>query len=271
MKRVALGGIALALALSSCQMEMGAGAKLRRDGSGTFTLAIAVDKEFIDGIEQADRSSGGRITGSGIKGFDDFFDSLKRQGWHTKRTATKNGDVALSGACDFPDPKAFGRCLSQISSAEGGGGGIQFKDAGLAFDLGTKQGFFKTHTFFKGVVNLAGNAGALTQQIRAVAAQVFTFEVRAELPGSVRITSGGGQIRDGVATWKPRVGERLELAAESDAYNPAALVAVAVPILILIGLGAWFLARRRPAPASGDGFTGGFGAPVPALDREGSA
>jgi hypothetical protein len=237
-------------------MEMGVGTKLNRDGSGTFSLAVAADKEFIDGLSQADRQSGGRLSATGLTEFENFFGSLKQRGWRTKKTETKAGDVALAGSCAFRDAKGFDACLSQVSSAEGGGRGLRFKDAGMSFDFGTKKGLFKTHTFFSGRVNLAGDDRdpALARQIQQLAAEVFTFEVRAELPGSTRIVSGNGQIRDGVAVWKPKVGEHLSLRAESDAYNPAAFVVGIIPLIGLLGLGMWALTRRRRPAGDAGGF-----------------
>ncbi|MFN2642843.1 MAG: hypothetical protein ABR548_13300 [Actinomycetota bacterium] len=257
-KRLLLCLVLLGVVLPSCQMEMGVGTKLNRNGSGRFTLAIAVDKEFIDGLEQADAQSAGRLQGAGVKEFESFFDSLKTHGWKVKKSETKKGDVALSGACDFAGPKGFDACLSQVSSADGGTRGLQFKDAGLGFDFGTKKGFFKTHTFFTGQVNLAGGKtdAALARQMQQLASQVFTFEVRAELPGTVRVLKGGGVLRDGVAVWSPKVGERLSLRAESDAFNPASLVTVAVPLLGLLALGIWALTRRRPKHVADDGYVG---------------
>lgn len=247
-------GALLALLFSACQMEMGIGAKLNGDGSGTFTMAIAVDKEFIDGIAEANRQTGGSAGISGIGGFEDFFDSLKSKGWRVKESKTSAGDVAFSGQCDFTNTAGFDRCVQQVGSADGGGAGFRFGNTGLTFDFGTKRSFFKTHTFFAGTANLTGPPDAqgrqMTQSIQALADQYFSFDIRAELSGSIRIVKGGGSVTKGIATWHPRVGESLDFRAEADAINPLSLLVIALPLIGLFGFGAWGLVRKRTA---GDG------------------
>lgn len=278
MVRKTFVAFALAALFSSCQMEMGIGAKLNRDGSGTFTMAIAVDKEFVDGLAEANRQSGGATGISGIKGFEDFFNSLEAKGWRVRQTKTPAGDQAFSGQCDFRNVAGFDGCVRDVGSAEGGSSGLNFGGTGLTFDFGTTSGFFKTRAFFAGAANLSGPGGEqgreLTRSIQSLADQFFSFEIRAELPGSVRIVSGGGSVRDGVAVWKPRVGEKLEFRAESDAINPVSLVVIALPVLALLGIGAWGLMRRRPSAETGfvapgeDGFAEPDGLPGAATEDE---
>lgn len=247
---------ALALLVPACQMEMGIGTKLNRDGSGTFSMALAVDKEFVDGLGQAanDPAAGGEVTG--IEGFDEFFDSLKAKGWRVKTERTAAGDVAYSGRCDFPNPAGFDACLTELSGAEGGDDAFSFKDSGLRFDFRTERGFFKTKSIFGGTVNLAapGANEQMTKAVAAIASRVFRFEVRADLPGNERVVKGAGVVRDGVVVWRPLIGEKIDFRAESSAYNPAAIVAVALPLLGLLGLVVGRLARRRPPAAGPEGF-----------------
>lgn len=250
-----------ALVLASCQMEIGVGTKLNRDGSGTFTLAVAADKEFVDGLSQ-DPSKGGLGVPGGFRAFEDLFEALERSGWRVRRAQTPGGDVALTGACDFARTAEIDRCLGQLS-ASGGTDGVRFRDTGLTFDVGQDRGLFKTRSFIAGSVNLAGpqissdpRVAQQLAELQAFASQVFRFEVRAELPGSPRIVAGAevASIKDGVVAWRPRIGERLDFRATSDAYNPTALTLVAVLLVIVLGAGVWLVTRRRTPPPEETGF-----------------
>lgn len=238
----------IAAVTSSCRMEMGIGTTLRADGSGVFTMAVAFDKEFIDGLREVGAGAG-RSGSSGVGEFEAFFSALRDKGWSYRRTETPAGDLALRAACAFPDSPGFDRCLSQLSSLDAGSGAGELRNFGLAFDFGITRSFFRTRSWFAGTANLSGpdddRLRKAVAQLRTIAGDTFRFEIRADLPGSVAIVSGQGHVEDGIAIWRPRVGERLDLRAEARAYNVAAVVTVVGPLVAAAALAAWILARRR--------------------------
>jgi len=259
MKRM-FAALALIL-LASCQMEVGVGTKLNANGSGTFTMAVAADKEFIDGLNGTAPGSGAAGLGGSFAGIEELFSSLQKAGWRVKDTTDAKGDRAFTAACDFVSHTAFTRCLGQLSS-QGGDGGVRLQDTGMTFDYATKRGLFKTHAFFAGSVDLTGpvrgQSPQLAAQLQTLASQVFTFEVRAQLPGAPRVVAGASEakVNGDLVTWTPSVGEKLDFRAESDAYQPVPIAGVAVGAALLLGLGLWALMRRRGKPSPDD--TGGF-------------
>jgi hypothetical protein len=132
----------------------------------------------------------------------------------------------------------------------------------MTFDFATKRGLFKTHAFFAGSIDLTGpvrgQSPQLASQLQALASQVFTFEVRAQLPGPPRVVAGQSEakVSGDLVTWTPQVGEKLDFRAESDAYEPLPIAIVAVVAALLLGLGVWVIVRRRGKPSADD--SGGF-------------
>ncbi len=240
-------------------MEMGVGTKLNHDGSGVFSMAVALDREFIDGLRRAEALGDEQASG-GIQEFEKFFAGLRDRSWSYRRSETPGGDLALRASCTFPNSAGFDRCLSQLSSVDVGKEAGELRNFGLSFDFGITRGFLKTESWFAGTADLSGpddeRLQRAIQQLQSVAADTFRFEIRADLPGAVKIAGGQGQADGGVALWRPRVGETLVLRATASAYNPGAVLALVVPALVAIGFVAWSLARRRARrTAIDDGFS----------------
>ena len=245
--RMAAAGSLIVL-LAACNMTVQVTTQLNDRGGGTLGLRMILDKEARGTLEE----SGG---GKGIQALEDLFNKLRDSQWTVTRTEPAGG-LDLLATRAFKDPQGFATALSELSSGRSGGPAPL---GGYSLGYVSHGSFFKTKTNFTGTVDTTSwrliIAAALTkgnqqaaQQLLDSASDSFHFEILATLPGSLTIKNGSGAVSNGQAIWRPALGSRVDIAANSSAIKTSSLLLVGLPaLLILAGLG-WFILGRRQRP-----------------------
>lgn len=209
--------MAVLVVATGCRMQVDVGIDVDRDGSGLVTVAVDLDAEAADRLP--DLSAQLRV------------DDLKAAGWEVEGpTATASGSMSITVSKAFATPEEATRVLEDVSGAAGPFQGLE---------LVRQSSFLSTDYTFTGVVDLGAGVDAfadeelrsrlegsgfsletpeLEQAIGAPVEDTFSFEVRATLPGSLTV-EGAGTKAGGTAVWNPVVGERLTLAATSEALH----------------------------------------------------
>ena len=200
-----------------CEMQVDVGVDVERDGSGRVAVAVDLDAEAADRLP--DLRAQLRL------------DDLEAAGWEVEGpTATAGGTTVISATRTFATPEEATRVLQDVSGA---GGPFQ------GLEVARRSSFLTTAYTFTGAVDLgAGVEGFADEELRsrlegsgfslgtadleqAIGAPVeetFFFEVRATLPGSLTVEGAGVEDGDS-AVWNPVVGERVTLAASSEALH----------------------------------------------------
>ena len=212
--------VALALAVvvaSGCEMHVDVGIDVERDGSGEVAVAVTMDEEAANRLP--DLAAQLRL------------DDLRVAGWEVEGpTSAPGGSTVIAATKAFATPEEATQVLGDVSGATG-----PFQ----ALEVARRSSFLTTDYTFTGEVDLrAGVEGFVDDELRrslegsdlslaradmeeltgAPLEETFGFEVRATLPGSLTVEGEG--VEDGdTAVWRPLVGERLTLAATSEAFH----------------------------------------------------
>lgn len=264
-------GVALVLALGGCKMTIQVNTVMSRNGSGTFRVVFAIDKELADLARQS--------APPGQDPFQQLTDlpaELNRSGWTLKQT-TPDGGLRIEIERPFASPGELNDALAELEARTGQGGPTPsfFKD----FRVTHSSGFFRNSSGISGTIDLSAegllgssgieNGQALEQIVSQGASEFFEFTVRADLPGKVSTSEGEPTVSGGTVTWSPKFGQTLNFGAAARGYNPVGLSAVGVPVLLLIALGAYLIVSRRRPVAAVPGWE--VGAPAPASVPPGEA
>ena len=251
MKLVRAGALAAALilAMGACQLDVSMSTSVRRNGSGTFSIRFALDKELVD-IART-------LSDDPLKSLTTLPPDLTSSGWRIRRDSA-GGGLTITVERPFTSPDDLNKAIASLrtSLASSQGPTARF------FDLAVKRssGFLKSSTSVAGTIDLTSNgllgrsglAPATQRQLQSLldqnANQFFRLTLDVSLPGGVSHASGGEpQVRSGKAEWLPRLGKTMKFEASSSAYNPAAVVAGS-GLLTIIALTVSFLAMRRRRP-----------------------
>jgi hypothetical protein len=232
-------------------MNVRIGTKLEADGSGRFSIAMQVDRELRDQLEDS------KDDRSGLVSIEGLFGRLQSQGWDvvTKQPA---GGLSWEASKAFADSEAFDRVLDELGSAQGAPGerlaGIE-----LTIDHDVTRSFLRTEAAFSGHIDTTGGEALdeSTRKLVQALGEVIRFEIAADLPGAIAEQTGDGTVRQGRIVWRPRIGTALDFSARSTALNTGALLIVLMPTLGLAGAGAWLLVGRRRGPARQEPMTVG--------------
>lgn len=249
---------ALAILAAGCQASLEFRTKVNGDGSGSFTVAIELDRELVQSIEGLAAGEGPQgIEGldlSGLTTLGDYFDCLESAGWRVARTKP-GGGLGWSASRAFTDPAGFAAVKRSLRCGPQDGSRLRLQNLGLDVDYEATRSFLRTGSTFSGSVDLRGGADLdpeVLALVREFAGDVFRLRVVAELPGGVEIRGGNGVVSGGRAVWEPTIGSLLRFSASSSSLNAGALLLLAGPLVLLAGAAAWYLAgRRKPVRAPG--------------------
>lgn len=242
-------GVAVSLAAvvtSGCKMKVDVGIDVNRDGSGEVAVAVDLDEEAVSRLPELAAQL--------------RLDDLEVAGWEVEGpTVTTEGSTVIDVTKAFATPEEATQVLQDVSGTSG-----PFQSLTVA----RQSSFLATDYTFTGAVDLReGVEGFFDEELRrslegsdlslaradleeltgAPLEETFRFEVRATLPGSLGVEGAGIEEGD-IAVWRPVVGERLTLAASSEAFHRqrvAWLVVSGVSLLALVVVLVRGRRRRR--------------------------
>jgi hypothetical protein len=242
----------LVVALSACQVNTQISVDAGPGGGGVVAVTISLDGAATSAI-------GGRSAlAAQLQDAD-----LVQGGWTVTGPSAGPGSSTVVTASHIYDTPAQASALVGELAGTGPSGARPFQ-----FSVATRHSFWRTDTTLVGKVDLtcglacfgdAGlktalgfptgvNPGPLTATAGEQPDQVFTFSLRAQLPGSL-VSSNATSLPDGTLQWAPKLGQTLSLAAATRSWDRARIVGVAIAagalVLILLALLAFWWWRRR--------------------------
>jgi len=252
--RAAVLAALLVVATSACQLDVSMRAAVRRDGSGTFSIRFAMDKELVD-IART-------LSDDPLKALTTLPPDLTSSGWRIRRDSA-GGGLTITVERPFTGPDDLNKAIVSLrtSLANQQGPTARFFD----MKVSRSSGFLRSSTSVSGTIDLTSNgllgrsglAPATQRQLQSLldqqASQFFRFTLDVSLPGGVSHAKGGEpQVRSGRAEWLPQLGKTLRFEASSSAYNPAITI-VGGALALAIALFAVIAIRRRRTPATSPG------------------
>jgi hypothetical protein len=250
---LAAGAVTLVAVLTGCRVNTQVALYQTASGRGVVTVSVSLDASALAAV------GGRQALAAQMQDAD-----LKAAGWTVTGPAPGPGSTTVVTASHaYTTPAQASDLLAEVAGA-GPAGERPFR-----LSVEKRHGFWRDERVLQGEVDLTcgvacfGDPG-LTKALGfptgvnpaplAAAAgerpdQVFTFSLDARLPGRL-VDSNGRPLPDGTLRWTPRLGQRLQLAALTRAWNTghivAAGVAAGVAVLLVIGLTLyWWMRRRR--------------------------
>lgn len=183
-------------------------------------------------------------------------DDLEAAGWEIDGpTPIAGGGATLRATKAFASGAGAARALEELSGPSGPFGTLRLR---------LDRGFWKTRTALEGMVDLSAGLGvfgdetlaqrlgganlgvdpaAVERELGRPLAEVFSFEVLADLPG--RVTSNSSAARDGKVVWPVPLGATMPIRATSEAWNLERLAAAGVAVVSGAGLLLVLVRRSR--------------------------
>ncbi len=239
--RAAAAVAALVALCGACRVDVEVGLDAEADGSGRVRVEVVADKEVTEAV---DLSAGVRA------------DDLRQAGWTVEGpTPRPDGGAEVVATKPFADAEGARLVVEELAGADG-----PFRD----FRLERTRSFARTTTRFSGTVDLAegveafGDGGLrealggsdigvdlarLEQALAGPADRAVGVRVAVSLPGEVESNAPGS--RGDAARWDLALRDRLDLTAESSAWNVANLAAAALAAAAGVGLLVLLLTGRR--------------------------
>ena len=239
--RVLLAALLLVLVAGACRVDVEVGIDAEADGSGRVRVEVEADREVVEAV---DLSKGLRT------------DDLQQAGWEVEGpTPRPEGGQRVVATKPFRTPDGARLVIEELTGADGPFQG---------FRLERTRTFARTTTRLAGTVDLAegieafGDPGLRTAlggsdlgldlaQLEKTAGasldQVVGVQVVVRLPGAVEANApklGGDEAR-----YEVPLRQRVELRAQSMAWNTLNLVGAGVAALALLGLLTLLLTGRR--------------------------
>jgi len=234
----------LVVLCGACRVDVNVGIDAAANGSGRVRVEVVADREAAEAV---DLSAGVRV------------DDLKQAGWTVEGPSGRpDGSVSVVATKPFVDAEGARLAIEELTGPTG-----PFR----GFRLQRHRSFARTTTRFSGTVDFTqgieafgdpGVKGALggsaigvdltrlEQELKGPVDKAVGVQVALQLPGDVK-SNAARQAGRG-ARWQLSLHDRVDLTAESTAWNVANLAAAAVLILAAVGLLS-FLAVRRRRPA----------------------
>jgi hypothetical protein len=245
-RRVVAAALALVV-FGACKVDVSVGVNARADGSGEVRVTAVLDEDAAKRVEAA---------GATLRTED-----LEAAGWTVDEPETaKDGSVTHVVRHRFETTREAERILAQLGADNSDTG----SEAPLRdFVVTQKRSFFRTETSFRGTVDLARGAEAfsdarlqetldgqplgvpveqLERQLGASFDRIFGLQVAVRLPGDVE--SNAPTETDNGAVWAPKLGERVDLAADAARWNVRNIALLVVSVVAALALGAVLLVRR---------------------------
>ena len=234
--KVGVGLLGVVL-LTGCRVQTAVEVDVRSDGSGQVRATLTLDRAAAAQVPDVARHR--RV------------DDLEAAGWRVEEPkTTEGGGVELRATKGFSSPDAATRVVDELAGANG-----PFRQ----FRLSHRRSLLKTRTAFSGTVDLSAglegfsdpalrerlggplvDGATLEHQLGRPLGEVFTFRVRADLPGNAQTNAvGGGEV------WEPKLGETLILEATAERWNLARLGFAA--LAVVSGMALVVVLLRRPS------------------------
>lgn len=212
------------------------------DGSGEVKVTARLDRQAVEAVGELDKQ---------LK-----FDDLVTAGWQVEGVKVQDdGGAEIVVQHGFTSPAEAKRLVADVAGEHG-----PFK----GFALEQRRTFFKTHTSFRGTVNLQDGLAAfsdprlqealggqplgvtqaeLERRLGAPVNQVFGLQVAVGLPGKVE--SNAPTKTRGTAVWAPKLGEQVALDATAEQWNVRNVALLSVSLASWTALAAVVVVRRR--------------------------
>lgn len=236
------------LACGGCRVEVVAGVEAARDGSGAVRVGVGLDGEAL--AQVGDLAHQLRV------------DDLRRAGWQVTGPSGKRGGVTWVRASKrFSSPRQAERVVAELNGPAG-----PFRELRLT----RHRSLLRTTTGLRGTVDLTSGARGFTDEevqrrlggqdlgldpatlqrrLGVTLDRIFRVQVTARLPGS--IISTNSPLHDGgVARWRPKVGERIEVNATASAWNTVSLALGVLGLAAAAAAGVLLVQRRADVPPS---------------------
>ena len=234
--------LVLLLALTACQVRVTAGIDVAADGEGTVRAGVGLDAEALRTV--GDLGAALRV------------DDLRAAGWEVEGPREEDDGLTwVRAARPFTDVDEARLALSQLSGPDG-----PFRN--LTFER--ERSFLRTRTRLSGNVDLSGgltgfadadlrnlvgdtirlDPEGLRGELGADLDRAVQVQFEARLPGSV--TSNAPERAGDRSIWRPAMGQQLAIEASSSGLKiPVLPIALAVALLLAVGVGGIVVLRRR--------------------------
>ncbi len=247
-RRILVAVAVMVVLCSACRVDVEVGIDAETDGSGRVRVEVVADREVASAV---DLSAGVRV------------DDLRQAGWTVDGPTTRpDGAVQVVATKAFDDAEGARRTIEELGGPTGPFQG---------FRLERRRSFARTTTRFMGTVDFAkgveafGDPGIrqalggsdvgvdlarLEEALNGPVDKAVGVQVAVRLPGDVE--SNAPQQTANGARWDLRLRDRVDLTAESSAWNVVNLAAGALGPLAILALLVVLLARRRRRPRTTD-------------------
>jgi len=221
------------LVLSGC-IKARVSIKVENDGSGTLAMAVGMSQEI-----KALASSSGQDPMDELE--KELAQEIDREvtvrRWEDDDYDWVENSVAFQDADD----------LEKL---------VQDAEIFERFSLQHEKGLFKHRFELDATVEQLSGGQDMPDDLPLDASDLFDIRVAVELPGNVVETNGTYEGDSQVMTWKMSGQESIQIHAVSEVWNwttllilAALLLLLGIGFLIVLGVGAFFLLRRKKAPA----------------------
>lgn len=236
----ALAALLVVLSAGACQVRTTVDVAVAEDGSGTVTVAVALDDEALARVPDVDDdgTSGPADLAALVRSED-----LVAAGWTVADPETGDGETVLRISRPFGTPAEADRVLAELT---GGSGALR------DLTVTRSASFGRTELGFSGTADLSGgleafgdeglaaaldgeplgeDAAAIEARVGQPLADVVTVEITADLGGTS-------------TSWAPRLGDApVDMVADRTAYDVPVLVLTAIAGLAALALVAVLLTR----------------------------
>lgn len=228
--------------LAGCNADVAVEVDVGRGGGGHVRAVVTLDEEAA--AQVPDLAGQLRV------------EDLQAAGWEVEGPTTTAGDgVSLQISKPFSSPAGAARAVEELSGPSGPFSSLR---------LTSERGFWRTRTRLTGTVDLGAgldvfgddalrqrlggtslgvDPAAVERELGRPLAEVFTFEVAADLPG--RVESNAPENRGGDPVWPAALGAVVAVRASSEAWNVLNLAAAAVALVSGIALVVVLVRRSR--------------------------